>query len=580
MKKASILAVYLYHWIYSRLVIHSLLVCIVCGCVSATRESLILVTIYVFTVVVVVIIAVVVVGWGLDAKQVQALNTISKISSLCATPSFLTKLSSRSSRYICFNRFARRSSARVMATTASKAISLYFDNRILRDLPVDRDSRIRVSRQVPNAIFSLVQPAAVESPKLVSLSPSALSLLGLPKEKSAYYSTNMELPPLGTLTASAPASSATPSALPTSAPTPLTLADYLEMHLSGNAILPGSTPAAHCYCGHQFGSFSGQLGDGAAMYLGEVVVPEGSVPTMKAGYASPTAVAISGDTASSELEGKTGGPQRWELQLKGAGQTPYSRGSDGRKVLRSSIREFLCSEAMFALGIASTRAGTVITSDSRVIRDPHYDGNAITERCTIVSRIAPSFLRFGSFEIFKTGDDGYDGSTGRSGPSPKHNTLKKQLLDYVVTNYYSDVVANITGSLDARQYEAVFEEILKRTALLVAQWQAVGFVHGVLNTDNMSILGLTIGNAYRAHIRFSVFEIIGSHVCGIDYGPYGFMEHFDSDFVPNGSDGSGRYRYSAQPQVLWHVRSTIIFAVQNSIIRAHADLQVEYVETG
>jgi uncharacterized protein YdiU (UPF0061 family) len=419
--------------------------------------------------------------------------------SLPARPLSTSATASISSRSMSTSRMSTASAAG--AAASPPAWTLTFDNRNLRDLPVDPITRI-AARQVPNSIFSYVQPDPVKNPKLVSLSPSALSLLGLPAEKSAYY---VPLP-------QAEAEDGDKSS---------TLASYLELHLSGNAIFPGSTPAAHCYCGHQFGSFSGQLGDGAAMYLGEVVVPHNNT--------------------------------RWELQLKGSGPTPYSRGSDGRKVLRSSIREYLCSEAMYSLGIATTRAGTVITSDSRVIRDPHYDGHPIEERCTIVSRIAQTFFRFGSFEIFKSGDDNYEGATGRSGPSEGNNALKKHLLDYVVNHYYSDVVARAAVSSDEDKYASVFEELISRTALLVAQWQAFGFVHGVLNTDNMSIVGLTIGEKLFTVYPVRNCVIIPCYLA--DYGPFGFMEHFDPEFVPNGSDGTGRYRYSAQPEVT-HLRTS------------------------
>lgn len=254
------------------------------------------------------------------------------------------------------------------------------------------------------------------------------------------------------------------------------------------------------FVGHQFGNFAGQLGDGAAMYLGEIISDMGydqseSTPAVPA--------------SESEAE------NRWEVQLKGAGLTPYSRTADGRKVLRSSVREFLCSEAMHYLNIPTTRAGSVITSDSTVERDPFYDGNSIDERCTIVSRIAPNFFRFGSFEIFKSADAG----RSRAGPSAGNHELKKRLLDHILTYYPSVRAAEQAPS-------ELLREVVKRTAELVAKWQAVGWVHGVLNTDNMSIVGVTI-----------------------DYGPYGFMEHYDAEYVPNGSDNSGRYCYQAQPQV-------------------------------
>uniref|UniRef100_A0A8D0N2L3 Selenoprotein O n=1 Tax=Sus scrofa TaxID=9823 RepID=A0A8D0N2L3_PIG len=263
---------------------------------------------------------------------------------------------------------------------------------------------------------------------------------------------------------------------------------------SGNALLPGSEPAAHCYCGHQFGQFAGQLGDGAAMYLGEVCTAAG---------------------------------ERWELQLKGAGPTPFSRQADGRKVLRSSIREFLCSEAMFHLGIPTTRAGACVVSQSTVVRDVLYDGNPRPEKCAVVLRIAPTFLRFGSFEIFKPADE----LTGRAGPSVGRNDIRVQMLDYVISSFYPETQAAHAGD-SVQRHAAFFREVTRRTAQLVAEWQCVGFCHGVLNTDNMSVVGLTI-----------------------DYGPFGFLDRYDPDHVCNASDTAGRYAYSKQPEVCkWNLQ--------------------------
>ncbi|KAM5171107.1 protein adenylyltransferase SelO, mitochondrial [Mantella aurantiaca] len=341
------------------------------------------------------------------------------------------------------------------AAPASSLRSLRFDNRALRRLPVEPgdgqdDDAVR-SRQVPGACFSPVRPTPVENPKVVALSQPALSLLGVQiggdeeEEEAARY-------------------------------------------FSGNRLLPGSRPAAHCYCGHQFGSFAGQLGDGAAMYLGEVLNPAG---------------------------------ERWEIQVKGAGLTPYSRQADGRKVLRSSIREFLCSEAMYHLGTPTTRAASCVTSDSTVIRDIYYDGNPKKEKCTMVLRVAPTFLRFGSFEIFKPVDE----FTGRQGPSVDRNDIRIQMLDYVIGTFYPDIQDKYAGNNPERN-AAFFREITRRTARLVAEWQCVGFCHGVLNTDNMSIVGLTI-----------------------DYGPFGFLDRYDPDHICNGSDNMGRYAYKKQPEI-------------------------------
>lgn len=284
------------------------------------------------------------------------------------------------------------------STTVKLVASLVFDNRNLRDLPVDEETR-NLPRQVQNAISSRCQPTPVRSPDLIACSIDALQLLGL------HITDNQQ--------------SANPSSLPEDIKT------TLEEYFSGNLLLPGSETSAHCYCGHQFGNFAGQLGDGAAISLGEII----------------------------------NSGERWELQLKGAGLTPFSRTADGRKVLRSSVREFLCSEAMHFLHIPTTRAATLVTSASTVQRDPFYDGGVLDEKCTIVSRIAPNFFRFGSFEIFKK-----DGS--RRGPSAGNERLKKQLLDHVLTYYPSIDSADLT---ETERYAALYTEVTKRTAELAAR---------------------------------------------------------------------------------------------------------------
>nr|XP_010955593.1 PREDICTED: selenoprotein O [Camelus bactrianus] len=345
---------------------------------------------------------------------------------------------------------------------------LRFDNRALRALPVETpppgpEGAPSAPRPVPGACFSRVRPAPLRQPRLVALSEPALALLGLG-------------PP--------PADAAAREAREAEA----------ALFFSGNALLPGSEPAAHCYCGHQFGQFAGQLGDGAAMYLGEVCTAAG---------------------------------ERWELQLKGAGPTPFSRQADGRKVLRSSIREFLCSEAMFHLGVPTTRAGACVTSQSTVLRDVFYDGNPRAEPCAVVLRVAPTFLRFGSFEIFKPADE----RTGRAGPSVGRNDIRAQMLDYVIGTFYPEIQAAHAGDR-VQRHVAFFREVTRRTARLVAEWQCVGFCHGVLNTDNMSVVGLTI-----------------------DYGPFGFLDRYDPDHVCNASDTAGRYSYSKQPEVCkWNLQ--------------------------
>ncbi|XP_076437251.1 protein adenylyltransferase SelO, mitochondrial-like isoform X2 [Babylonia areolata] len=344
--------------------------------------------------------------------------------------------------------------------------TLNFDNKALRDLPVDPNPDNR-QRQVPGACFSKVRPTPVKNPQLVACSLPALTLLDLPLAQAER-------------------------------------ADFAH-YFSGNKLLPGSQPAAHCYCGHQFGSFAGQLGDGATMYLGEVV--------NKAG-------------------------ERWEIQFKGAGLTPYSRQADGRKVLRSTIREFLCSEAIHHLGIPTTRAGSCVTSDSTVTRDIFYNGNPTEERCSIVLRIAQSFLRFGSFEIFKPEDE----LTGRVGPSVGRVDILKRLLDYTVSTFYPEIWRQYESGEREDMYVAMFEEVVRRTARLVAQWQCVGWCHGVLNTDNMSIVGLTI-----------------------DYGPFGFMDRFDPQFICNTSDDGGRYSYEKQPEICRWNCGKLAEAIQGAV---------------
>lgn len=239
---------------------------------------------------------------------------------------------------------------------------------------------------------------------------------------------------------------------------------------SGADSMTGSDPLAMLYAGHQFGHYVPQLGDGRAIMLGEV--------TNQAN-------------------------EKWELQLKGSGRTPYSRDGDGRAVLRSSIREYLCSEAMHGLGIPTTRALCLITSDEEVYRER-------TETGAIITRMAPSHVRFGSFEIFFYRDQ------------PQQ---LQQLADYVIQHHYPDLIDH------PQPYLALFTEVITRTARLIAQWQAVGFAHGVMNTDNMSILGLTL-----------------------DYGPFAFMERYAPGFICNHSDHSGRYAFDKQPQIgLWNL---------------------------
>jgi uncharacterized protein YdiU (UPF0061 family) len=244
----------------------------------------------------------------------------------------------------------------------------------------------------------------------------------------------------------------------------------LLQRLSGNPVpnMPDDLmPLASVYSGHQFGHWAGQLGDGRALLLGELISPQG----------------------------------RHEVQLKGAGRTPYSRGGDGRAVLRSSIREFLCSEAMHALGIPTTRALCVTGSPAPVRRET-------VETAAVVTRVAPSFIRFGHFEHFSHGG--------------RHQELR-QLADFVIDQFYPEC-----RQADGNPYAALLAAVTRRSAELVAQWQAVGFCHGVLNTDNMSILGLTL-----------------------DYGPFQFLDGFDPGHVCNHSDQGGRYAYERQPNIVY-----------------------------
>jgi len=355
---------------------------------------------------------------------------------------------------------------RMMSVTLD---NLNFTNVTLKSVPIDSESRNFV-RTVRGAIFSRVEPTPIINPKVVITSEDALSLLGI-----------------------------------SDVTTEIARADFAEL-MCGNKILFGSSPHAHCYAGHQFGHFSGQLGDGATMYLGEV------------------------DWKSAEEEKEQQKEhQHWELQFKGAGLTPYSRTADGRKVLRSSLREFLCSEAHYYLGIPTTRSASVVTSDTAVIRDIFYTGNPKEEQATVITRIAQTFLRFGSFEIFKSTDS----ITGRAGPSTGQIELLRRLLNFMCRHYYSNLYSpknSTTASSDTVEtpelYLAVFDEICKRTARMVASWQVLGWCHGVLNTDNMSIVGVTL-----------------------DYGPFGWMETFDRDFICNASDNEGRYSYANQPRM-------------------------------
>ena len=314
-------------------------------------------------------------------------------------------------------------------------MDLTFDNRFVRELPGDPEVAVH-PRQVEGAMWSRAEPTPVAAPRLVAHAREVAELVGIPE--TAVHS---------------PA--------------------FAEV-FGGNRVLPGMAPYAAAYGGHQFGHWAGQLGDGRAITLGEVVNRNG---------------------------------QRLELQLKGAGPTPYSRRADGRAVLRSSIREFLCSEAMHHLGVPTTRALSIVATGETVLRDMFYDGHPALEPGAVVCRVAPSFIRFGSFELFATRGE---------------TALLEQLVDFTIARDFP----HLEGDAAARR-AAWFMEVCERTAEMIVHWMRVGFVHGVMNTDNMSILGLTI-----------------------DYGPYGWLDEYDPEWTPNTTDAHGRrYRYSQQPAI-------------------------------
>jgi len=317
---------------------------------------------------------------------------------------------------------------------------LRFDNRFTTALPADSNVGTEC-RQVERACYSRVAPAVVAGPRLLAYSREMFELLGIDLAE-------IDRP------------------------------SFVEV-LAGNRLLAGMDTHAACYGGHQFGNWAGQLGDGRAIGLGEVI-------------------------------DVNGGHQM--LQLKGAGPTPFSRSADGLAVLRSSIREFLCSEAMHHLGVPTTRALSLVTTGEEVVRDMLYDGNPRPEPGAIVCRVAPSFIRFGNFELFASRGD--------------HETLRR-LADFVIATEFPHI-----EDPGPQRYVSLLGEIGERTADMIVEWLRVGFVHGVMNTDNMSILGLTI-----------------------DYGPYGWLDDYDPDWTPNTTDAQHRrYRFGHQPHVAqWNV---------------------------
>jgi uncharacterized protein YdiU (UPF0061 family) len=310
-----------------------------------------------------------------------------------------------------------------------------YDDSFVRDLPGDAVTD-NVPRGVRNACYTRVDPTPVRAPQLLGWSDAVGAMLG--KER------------------------------------PCSSTGLAAQVLGGNRVLPGMQPYAARYGGHQFGQWAGQLGDGRAITLAEVIAPDGA---------------------------------RYDLQLKGAGRTPYSRTADGRAVLRSSVREFMCSEAMHYLGVPTTRALSLVSTGEAVVRDMFYNGNPRAEPGAIVSRVAPTFVRFGNFEILA---------------AQKEQENLQRLADYVIRMHFPQL-----GAPSRVTYGRWFEEICRRTATLMVEWMRVGFVHGVMNTDNMSILGLTI-----------------------DYGPYGWLEGYDLQWTPNTTDAEGRrYCYGNQPSI-------------------------------
>ena len=327
------------------------------------------------------------------------------------------------------------------ATELKTNFTFNFNNSFTENLPAD-PSRENKRRQVTNSCYSFVKPTPVTAPALASYSREAAQLLDLTKQQCSSR-------------------------------------EFLET-FAGNRLLQGMEPFSMCYGGHQFGNWAGQLGDGRAINLGEII--------------------------NSRSE-------RWVLQLKGAGLTPYSRSADGLAVLRSSLREYICSEAMYHLGIPTTRALSLILTGEQVLRDMFYDGNAKMEPGAVVCRLSPSFIRFGNFEILA---------------AQNNLELLQKLVCYTIKTDFPHLSA--VPSID--NYLTWFSEVCSKTAKMIIHWMRVGFVHGVMNTDNMSILGLTI-----------------------DYGPYGWLEDYDPIWTPNTTDAQGRrYCYGNQPYMgQWNV---------------------------
>jgi uncharacterized protein YdiU (UPF0061 family) len=318
-------------------------------------------------------------------------------------------------------------------------MKLFLDDTFNKQLPADKETT-NERRQVHQAAFSYVTPRVPSNPKLVHVADEVANELGFTKDF-------------------------------------INSQEFLDL-VSGSKVYPDTNPYAMAYAGHQFGNWAGQLGDGRAINLFEIINND----------------------------------KRFTLQLKGAGETPYSRTADGFAVLRSSVREHLCSEAMFHLGVPTTRSLSLITTGNKVLRDVMYNGNAAYEEGAVVCRVAPSFIRFGNFQLFA---------------ARKDIVNLQKLADYTIQYFFPEIQTS-----GKEKYLQFYQEIINRTVEMVVEWQRVGFVHGVMNTDNMSILGLTI-----------------------DYGPYGWLEDYDPDWTPNTTDAEGRrYRFKNQRDIaLWNL---------------------------
>ncbi|MBC5863131.1 protein adenylyltransferase SelO [Flavobacterium turcicum] len=318
-------------------------------------------------------------------------------------------------------------------------MKLHIHNSFITELPADKDQN-NIPRQVEKACFSYVQPVVPSKPVLIHAVAEVADIIGLSQ-------TDLDSP------------------------------EFLKV-FSGSTVYSGTKPYAMCYAGHQFGNWAGQLGDGRAINLTEVINND----------------------------------QLYTLQLKGAGPTPYSRNADGFAVLRSSIREYLCAEAMHHLGVPTTRSLSLMETGDPVLRDVLYNGNPAYEKGAVVCRVAPSFIRFGSFEIFAARND-------------LENL--RLLTDYTIKHHFSDIKEE-----GVSKYVALFSAVAKATRTMIIHWQRVGFVHGVMNTDNMSIHGITI-----------------------DYGPYGWLEDYNSGWTPNTTDAQyKRYRFGNQAEIaLWNL---------------------------